>query len=193
MDYIAYHIHNVLHMKNYFINTTFFILSLGFTLQLSAMHEFEVKEPTTDVVILANGESIQGEIVKFSANSLKIKNDHGIVKIKNNEIGLIALAQELTAAEKYQLGILDGKRYALNKGGNLAVGFFFGLIGTAVVYVSSDQLPSYQAANGAQKAIANDINYIQGYEKGARSRSGSQALIGNGILVLLYGLSLSGV
>ena len=193
MDYIAYLFHNVLHMKNYFINTAFCILCLVFTLQLSAMDDFEVKKPIKDVVILANGESIQGEIVKFSANSLKIKNDDGILKIKNNEIGLIALAQELTAAEKYQLGILDGKRYALNKGGNLAVGFFFGLIGTAVVYVSSDQLPSYQAANGAQKAIANDINYIQGYEKGARSKSGSQALIGNGILVLLYGLSLSGV
>ncbi|MAJ32931.1 MAG: hypothetical protein CMC18_09890 [Flavobacteriaceae bacterium] len=179
-------------MKKYSINTTFFILSIVFTLQLSAMHEFEVKEPVTDVVILANGESIQGEIVKFSANSLKIKSDNGILKIKNNEIGLIALAQELTAAEKYQLGILDGKRYALNKGGNLAVGFFFGLIGTAVVYVSSDQLPSYRAKNGSQKAIANDINYVQGYEKGARSKSGSQALIGNAILVLLYGLSLSG-
>ncbi|MAJ38383.1 MAG: hypothetical protein CMC19_10855 [Flavobacteriaceae bacterium] len=193
MDYIAFLKTYVLHMKNYFTNTAFCILCFVFTLQLSAMDDFEVKEPITDVVILANGESIQGEIVKFSANSLKIKNDDGILKIKNNEIGLIALAQELTAAEKYQLGILDGKRYALNKGGNLAVGFFFGLIGTAVVYVSSDQLPSYQAANGAQKAIANDINYIQGYEKGARSKSGSQALIGNGILVLLYGLSLSGV
>ncbi len=193
MDYIAFLKSYVLRMKNYFINTAFCILCLVFTLQLSAMDDFEVKEPITDVVILANGESIQGEIVKFSTNSLKIKNDDGILKIKNNEIGLIALAQELTAAEKYQLGILDGKRYALNKGGNLAVGFFFGLIGTAVVYVSSDQLPSYQAANGAQKAIANDINYIQGYEKGARSKSGSQALIGNGILVLLYGLSLSGV
>ena len=75
-------------MKNYFINTAFCILCLVFTLQLSAMDDFEVKEPITDVVILANGESIQGEIVKFSANSLKIKNDDGILKIKNNEIGL---------------------------------------------------------------------------------------------------------
>ena len=180
-------------MKNYLKHGGLFLLMVTISFQLSAMNNFDNVDPTiTDIIVLANGESVKGEIIKFSGNSLKIKNDDGILKIKNNEIGLIALAQELTAAEKYQLGILDGKRYAKNKGGNLAVGFFFGLIGTAVVYISSDQLPSYEASNGANKAVANDINYIQGYEKGARSKSGSQALTGTGILVLLYALALSG-
>ena len=96
---------------------------------------------------------------------------------------IIGFNQELAPAEKYRLGILDGKRFAENKGGNIALGFFTGLIGTLVVYLTSEQMPSYQAMNGPNKAIVNDMDYVRGYEKGARQKSGGNALIGTGILV----------
>ena len=137
-------------------------------------------DPFGDVVLIIDGNSIYGEIIEISKNSIKIKNENGVTKIKNNNIALIGVSQELSSAEKYRLGILDGKRYAKNKGGNFAVGFFFGLIGTAVVYASSDQIPSYDAMINNDNIVTNDVFYLQGYSKGARKKSGGMALFGTG-------------
>lgn len=143
----------------------------------------ELINPNKDYIALNNGNLIQGEIIKLLPNSLKIMTDEGKVKIKNKDVLIIGFNQELTPAEKYRLGILDGKRFAENKGGNIALGFFTGLIGTLVVYLTSEQMPSYQAMNGPNKVIVNDMDYVRGYEKGARQKSGGNALIGTGILV----------
>lgn len=139
--------------------------------------------PNKDYIALNNGDIIQGEIIKLLPNSFKIMTDEGKFKIKNKDVLIVGFNQELTQAEKYRLGILDGKRFAENKGGNLALGFLTGLIGTLIVYVTSEQMPGYQAMNGPNKAVVNDMEYVRGYEKGARQKSGGQALIGTGILV----------
>ncbi len=147
----------------------------------------------SDVLVTTDGVVHKGEIVKFSVNSVKIRNANGLTKIKNNRISIIGINQELTDAEKYQLGILDGKRYAKNKGGNLAVGFFLGLIGTAVVYLSSEQLPSQSLVSNENNLIANDIYYIRGYEKGSRKKSTTNALLGaitSTVAVTIYALDV---
>ena len=147
----------------------------------------------SDVLVTTDGVVHKGEIVKFSVNSVKIRNANGLTKIKNNRISIIGINQELTDAEKYQLGILDGKRYAKNKGGNLAVGFFLGLIGTAVVYLSSEQLPSQSLVSNENNLIANDIYYIRGYEKGSRKKSTTNALLGaitSTVAVTVYALNV---
>lgn len=147
----------------------------------------------SDVLITTNGVVHKGKIVKFSVNSIKIRNANGLTKIKNNYISIIGINQELTAAEKYQLGILDGKRYAKNKGGNLAVGFFLGLIGTAIVYLSSEQLPSQSLVSNENNLIVNDIYYIRGYEKGSRKKSATNALLGaitSTVAVTVYALNV---
>ena len=105
------------------------------------------------------------------------------MKIKNNDVAVVAVGQELSHYEKFRLGKLDGKRFAENKGGNLAIGFFFGLIGSGIVYLTSDQSPSYMAAQGDNKMIMNDPAYLEGYSKGAASKVGGQALIGTGISI----------
>lgn len=72
---------------------------------------------------------------------------------------------------------LDGKRYAKNKTGNFAIGFASGMFAiptagisllapAATIYITSDQLPGFEAQNGTNKAIVNDKNYIEGYKKG---------------------------
>ena len=137
-----------------------------------------VIDKKNDLLVTIDGTIHEGEIVSFSNNSVKIRNVDGLIKVKNKQISIIGINQELTAAEKYQLGILDGKRYAKNKGGNLAVGFFLGLIGTAVVYLSSEQLPSDSTMVGDNKLIIDDIYYIRGYEKGSRKKSTSNAFLG---------------
>lgn len=147
----------------------------------------------SDVLVTTDGVVHKGEIVKFSVNSVKIRNANGLTKIKNNRISIIGINQELTDAEKYQLGILDGKRYAKNKGGNIAVGFFLGLIGTAVVYLSSEQLPSQSLVSNENNLIANDIYYIRGYEKGSRKKSTTNALLGaitSTVAVTVYALNV---
>lgn len=147
----------------------------------------------SDVLVTTDGAVHKGEIVKFSVNSVKIRNANGLTKIKNNRISIIGINQELTDAEKYQLGILDGKRYAKNKGGNLAVGFFLGLIGTAVVYLSSEQLPSQSLVSNENNLIVNDIYYIRGYEKGSRKKSTTNALLGaitSTVAVTVYALNV---
>ena len=134
-----------------------------------------------DKIVLADETVIEGHIEKFGFNSVKIKVAGETIKIKNSDIGVIGVGRDLSETEKYRLGVLDGKRFAENKGGNLAVGFLFGLLGTAVVYLTSEQSPSFKAAAGPNKAIVNDINYMRGYEKGAKAKSGGQALIGTAI------------
>lgn len=136
-------------------------------------------ENNKDFFLLKSGEIIEGEIVKFGANSFKVETSEGLIRINNMDVNLVAVNQDMTPGEKMRLGILDGKRYAKNKGGNLAVGLFFGLIGTAVVYIASDQMPSWEASTGPNKAIVNDSDYMAGYSKGAKSKSGGQALIGS--------------
>lgn len=142
-----------------------------------------------DYILLNSGEIVQGEIIKFGSTFFTIEKENGSsLKIHNEEVNLVAVSQEMTSGEKYRLGILDGKRYAKNKGGNFAIGLFFGLIGTAIVYVSSDQMPSYEAMNGSNKALVNEVDYLRGYEKGAKAKSGGKALIGTlvsvGILII---------
>ena len=146
------------------------------------------KSRDTDFLLLTNGQIVTGEIVKFGSNTFKVKTSDGFVQVKNADVSLVAIGQELTSGEKMKLGILDGKRYAKNKGGNLAVGFFFGLIGTAIVYASSDQMPSYKATEGPNKALVDDANYLLGYSKGAKKKSGGNALIGAAISFGLFAI-----
>ena len=145
-----------------------------------------------DAIQLDNGMVITGEISKFGSNSFTIATLDGDVKVANNRVNVVVVGQDMTDIEKYRLGKLDGKRYAKNKGGNFAVGFFFGLIGAGVVYLTADQMPSYEAAMGPNKAIVNDANYMRGYEKGAQAKSGGNALLGTAVWVGLIILAAVG-
>lgn len=173
-------------MKSFVLSALFICLfsSFGFSKSKS------IDNPGyKDFILLNSGEVVQGEIVKFGSTFFTIEKENGSsLKIHNEEVNLVAVSQEMTSGEKYRLGILDGKRYAKNKGGNFAIGLFFGLIGTAIVYVSSDQMPSYEAMNGSNKALVNEVDYLRGYEKGAKAKSGGKALIGTlisvGILII---------
>ena len=147
-----------------------------------------------DRIVKLNGDVISGEIIKIGNNHFKIiTNDSKVVRISNDDIGIVSFAQELSDFEKMKLGELDGKRYAKRKGGNIALGFFTGLIGTGIVYLTSSQYPAYEAMNGSNKAIIGDPAYIEGYEKGARAKSGGNALIGTAAWVLLLLLASAGV
>ena len=131
-----------------------------------------------DAILLKNGNIISGHIMKFGRNSIKIKNSDNLIKILNDDITIITVGHELSDFEKLSLGELDGKRYAKRKGGNIVLGFFTGLIGTGIVYLTSSQYPSFEAMNGPNKAIVDDPVYLKGFEKGARAKSGGNALIG---------------
>lgn len=138
-----------------------------------------------DAILLKNGNIISGHIMKFGRNSIKIKTSDNLIKILNDDITIITVGQELSDFEKLSLGELDGKRYAKRKGGNIVLGFFTGLIGTGIVYLTSSQYPSFEAMNGPNKAIVDDPVYLKGFEKGARAKSGGNALIGTAALVAL--------
>lgn len=132
-----------------------------------------------DKILMSDGSIVEGEIVRFGNNRFIIETSSGRESIRNSLVNLVAVDQELSSAEKYMLGVLDGKRYAKNKGGNFAVGFFFSLLGTAIVYATSDQYPAMEASLGPNNALIDDANYIMGYNKGARAKSGGKALIGS--------------
>ena len=139
-----------------------------------------------DTIFLKNGETIRGDIYKFSSNSFKVENETGKIRIKNSEVSYVVIGQELSAMEKMSLGELDGKRYAKRAGGNVILGFFTGLIGSGIVYLTSNQTPSFEAMAGPNKAIVTDPMYVNGYIKGAKNKSTQNALIGTiGWVVLL--------
>ncbi|WP_445383248.1 hypothetical protein [Robiginitalea sp. IMCC43444] len=167
------------------------IFLLSFLLMLTPVLRGNPTNPDADYFLLTDGQIVSGEIVKFGSNAFKVKTNKGLIRIKNADVTLVAIGQELTSGEKMKLGILDGKRYAKNKGGNLAVGFFFGLIGTAVVYASSDQMPSYKATEGPNKALVDDTDYLLGYARGAKKKSGGNALIGSAISFGLFAIIAS--
>ena len=146
-----------------------------------------------DYIALKDGTIIKGDIVKFAANSFRIITDEGKIRVNNKDVVIAGFSQELTQAERYALGRLDGKRYAENQLGNMLVGFLFPLLGTVVVYLTSDQSPSFEALAGPNQAVVNDINYIRGYEKGASAKSGGNALIGAVISIAAAILLLSSV
>ena len=145
-----------------------------------------------DAILLKNGNIISGHIMKFGRNSIKIKTSDNLIKILNDDITIITVGQELSDFEKLSLGELDGKRYAKWKGGNIVLGFFTGLIGTGIVYLTSSQYPSFEAMNGPNKAIVDDPVYLKGFEKGARAKSGGNALIGTAAWVALVLLAAAG-
>ena len=142
-------------------------------------------EARYDYIALNDGTILKGEIYKLGINSFKILTENGKIKVKNNNVSFVGFSQEISDGEKYRLGILDGKRYAENQSGNMALGFFFSIMGTLIVYLTSAQVPSNEAMSGPNKAIVDDINYVKGYEKGARSKSGGKALTGTAILVVV--------
>ena len=145
-----------------------------------------------DAILLKNGNIISGHIMKFGRNSIKIKTSDNLIKTLNDDITIITVGQELSDFEKLSLGELDGKRYAKRKGGNIVLGFFTGLIGTGIVYLTSSQYPSFEAMNGPNKAIVDDPVYLKGFEKGARAKSGGNALIGTAAWVALVLLAAAG-
>ena len=145
-----------------------------------------------DAILLKNGNIISGHIMKFGRNSIKIKTSDNLIKILNDDITIITVGQELSDFEKLSLGELDGKRYAKRKGGNIVLGFFTGLIGTGIVYLTSSQYPSFEAMNGPNKAIVDDPVYLKGFEKGARAKSGGNALIGTAAWVALVLVAAAG-
>jgi len=145
-----------------------------------------------DAILLSNGNIISGHIVKFGKNFFKIKTSNDLLKITNNDVVMVSVGQDMTDFEKLSLGELDGKRYAKRKGGNIVLGFFTGLIGTGIVYLTSSQYPSLEAMNGPNKAIIDDPVYLRGYEKGAKSKSGGNALIGTAAWVALLIIAAAG-
>ena len=138
-----------------------------------------------DKIVLSNGTILEGSIVKMSKKNFFIQIDDKIEKISNLDVGLVSFQEEISDMEKYRLGELDGQRYAKNKGGNIAIGFLVSIVGTGIVYLTSDQSPSVESMLGPNKAIVNDPNYIDGYSKGARSKSTSNAAIGTIAWLLL--------
>ena len=131
-----------------------------------------------DRILLTDNSVVEGQIVRFGKNKFVVETILGKRVIKNSKVQQVAFDQELTESEKYALGMLDGKRYAQNKGGNIAVGFLFGIVGSAIVYATSDQMPSSEAQLGENKILVDDLSYRQGYSKGARKVSGGNSLIG---------------
>ena len=138
-----------------------------------------------DKILLTDGSIVEGEITRFGKNRFVVETEFGRKVVLNSLVSLVAVDQEMSESEKYQLGVLDGKRYAKNKGGNFAVGFFFSLLGTAVVYLTSDQYPSMEASLGPNKEIIGDASYMNGYNKGATSKSGGSALTGSLVWIAL--------
>lgn len=138
-----------------------------------------------DKILLTDGSIVEGEITRFGKNRFIVETEYGREVVLNSLVSLVAVDQEMSEAEKYQLGVLDGKRYAKHKGGNFAVGFFFSLLGTAVVYLTSDQYPSMEASLGPNKEIVGDASYMNGYNKGATSKSGGSALSGSLLWIAL--------
>ena len=160
---------------------------------LFAFLSIQLHANNNDRIIKSNGDVISGEIIKLGNSHFKIKiNENKVVRVSNYDVVMVSFAQELSDFEKMKLGELDGKRYAKRKGGNIALGFFTGLIGTGIVYLTSSQYPGFEAMNGSNKAIVGDPAYIEGYEKGAKAKSGGNALIGTAAWVLLLLLATAG-
>ena len=154
-----------------------FFVAVALMMSLSAL--------ANDKILMTDGSIVEGEITRFGKNRFIVETESGREVVLNSLVHLVAVDQDLSDMEKYQLGVLDGKRYAKNKGGNFAVGFFFSLLGTAVVYLTSDQYPSYEASLGPNKEILDDANYVNGYNKGAKSKSGGSAATGALIWIAL--------
>ena len=178
------------YFKEPFIFVFCILMMLGNTPLYANYSDFDKIEVKNDYIALNDGTIIQGEIVKFGSNSFRIINNEGKIKINNDDISIISFGQELTDEEKYRLGILDGKRYAKRKGGNVLLGFFFGLLGTGIVYLTSSQYPTFEASIGSNKTIIGDSAYVAGFEKGARQRSGGNALIGTAAWVVLVAVTI---
>jgi len=157
-----------------------------------AMISVFVYASNEDRIITNSGEVIKGEVIKLGKNYFKINTTKGTIKVSNDKVAIVSFGQELSVFEKMQLGELDGKRYAKRKGGNIVLGFFTGLIGTGIVYLTSSQYPGFEASNGPNKAIVNDPAYLEGFKKGAKAKSGGSALIGTGAWVLLLLLASAG-
>ena len=161
-------------MKKLIICITVFISSLTFA-----------NEITYDYVILQNGKYIQGQVIDIGRNKIKMNVGLDIKIIKNKDILSLTFDQELTSNEKYNLGFLDGKRYARNQMGNLILGIPSILsIGAPIliVYVTSNQKPHNLGITEKNKLIIDDLDYLEGYKKGARQKSVLKALEGG-----LYG------
>lgn len=132
-----------------------------------------------DFIFLQSGDVLEGDIKKMKKNSFVIEiSSNDYVKVKNENVGLVAFSDSLTERELYRLGELDGKRFATGTGANFMVGFVFGIIGTAIVYASAGQEPSKKVKQGRKSNIVDDINYREGYERGSNRKSGNSALSG---------------
>ena len=88
---------------------------------------------------------------------------------------MVSVGQDMTDFEKLSLGELDGKRYAKRKGGNIVLGFFTGLIGTGIVYLTSSQYPSLEAMNGPNKEQKRKKRFL----KKKRTKNGQKKLFDN--------------
>ena len=97
----------------------------------------------------------------------------------------IDVQDEVDYGKAFLAGELDGKRFGKKAGGNFAVGFLFGLIGTGIVALTSDQSPSWEAAQFRNnEELTNSIGYRQGFSKGARSKATTSALGGTLAVIL---------
>ncbi len=136
--------------------------------------------PKSDVIVLVNGEHLKGEIVKMTKNAFVLLNENNEkVKIKNDDVLLVGFAQEISAYEKYQLGLLDGKRANKKRDfGNALVGVLLGIIGAGIVYISSNKIPFEADVLPENVKLINDFNYQQGFKKGAKKQAGNAALVG---------------
>ena len=172
-------------MKKFIILSTVFLSSLTFA-----------NEITYDYVVLQNGKYVLGQVVDIGINKIKINVGLDIKIIKNKDILSLTFDQELTSNEKYNLGFLDGKRYARNQMGNLILGIPSILtIGAPIliIYLTSNQKPHNLGITEKNKLIIDDLDYLKGYKKGARKKSVSKAINGGlygTLAVLSIGLTL---
>lgn len=171
------------------------ILNLfSFLLVSTALLGSGIDDGKKDFIFLQNGDVLEGDIKKMKKNSFVIEiSSNDYVKVKNENVGIVAFSDSLTERELYRLGELDGKRFATGQGANFMVGFVFGIIGTAIVYGSGGQEPSKKVKQGRDSNIIEDINYREGYARGSSRTSGSSALTGTivslaGLLIALFAI-----
>lgn len=141
-----------------------------------------------DKVVLSNNEVVLGTIKTFNSKKITIDGNRGGEKILFEDISSIIFENEPTNQEIFKLGFIDGKRMARNKTANFLTGFFLSVPGSVIVHSTSDQYPSYLSRLGPNQDFTNNPDYIRGYTKGAKLKSGTSALTGSilsGIILLL--------
>ncbi len=176
-----------------------FSFSMSFAKDIANTKLLKEKIKTkTDVILLANGEHLKGEIVKMTKNAFVLKNENGKrIRVKNDDVLLVGFAQELPAQKRYRLGLLDGKRAGNKRAFTHGVlGFLTsviagGIVTVGVVYLTSKRVPTEKDVLPENVKLLDDYYYNEGFRIGARNKAAAHAGIGVGTaLVTIIALYL---